>query len=120
MGGCDSCGSCGSCGGCANTLELTAGELAVLDKLSRIPFLPVARRADDMTPVYLEDTDYPKEEYSLILQCLEVKRLISLDYGAPLSGCDMDAYKGYPVHGSFALTERGQTVLDLLETQGIG
>jgi hypothetical protein len=37
----------------------------------------------------------------------------------PLKGFDMAAYKGYPVHGSFALTERGQTVLEMLERQGI-
>ena len=31
----------------------------------------------------------------------------------------MSAYTGYPVHGSIALTARGQTVLDMLEIQGI-
>ena len=31
----------------------------------------------------------------------------------------MSAYKGYPVHGNIALTERGYTVLDLLDKQGI-
>ena len=49
-------------------------------------FLPVARRADDMTPVYLEQQEYTKEEYSLILQALEQKGLISLDYEKPLAG----------------------------------
>lgn len=119
MSGCGSCGSCGGCGGCAGSLELTQGELSVLEKLSQIPFLPVARRRDDMVPVYLEDADYSPEQYSLILQCLQVKQLISLDYDKPLSGCDMTAYAAYPVHGSMALTQRGQTVLELLETQGI-
>ena len=60
-----------------------------------------------------------REEYSLILQCLEKKALISIDYGKPLVGADMSAYKGYPVHGSFALTERGQQVLEMLEVQGV-
>ena len=119
MSGCDSCGSCGSCGGCASRLELTEGELAVLEKLRCIPFLPVARRREDTIPVYLEDRDYSPEQYSLILQCLEVKRLISLDYDKPLSGCDMGAYAAYPVHGSMALTQRGQQVLDLLDRQGL-
>ena len=119
MGNCGTCGGCGNCGGCASSLELTQGELSVLEKLSQIPFLPVARRADDMTPVYLEDANHTKEEYSLILQCLEVKGLISISYDKPLSGCDMSEYSGYPVHGSFALTQRGQGVLELLETQGI-
>lgn len=111
-------GNCGSCGGCAKELLLTEGEIALLQKLGQIPFLPVARRADDMTPVYLEDDDHTREEYSLILQVLEKKALISLDYSAPLKGCDMSAYKGLPVHGSIALTQRGQTVLELLELQG--
>ena len=78
----------------------------------------MARNADDMTPIYLEDESYTKEEYSLILQVLEKKGLISLEYD-PLTGADMSAYKGYPVHGSMALTARGQTVVDLLDTQGI-
>ena len=112
-------GNCGSCGGCAKELVLTEAEIFVLNMLGQFPFLPVARRADDMTPVYLEDTRYSREEYSLILQCLEKKALISIDYDAPLVGADMSAYKGYPVHGSFALTERGQQVLEMLEVQGI-
>ena len=112
-------GNCGSCGGCAKELVLTEAEIFVLNMLGQFPFLPVARRADDMTPIYLEDTRYSREEYSLILQCLEKKALISIDYDAPLAGADMSAYKGYPVHGSFALTERGQQVLELLELQGL-
>ncbi len=112
-------GNCSSCGGCAKELTLTPQELLVLHKLGQIPFLPVARRSDDMTPVYLEDNDCTREEYSLVLQLLERKALISIDYRAPLKGMDMSAYKGFPVHGSFALTERGQSVLDMLEIQGI-
>ena len=116
MGNCN--GNCGGCTGCAKQLSLTEGELHILECLGQIPFLPVARKADDMTPIYLEDACYPKEEYSLILQVLEKKGLISIDYD-PLPGADMSAYKGYPVHGSMALTARGQTVVDLLDTQGI-
>lgn len=117
--GCNNCsGNCGSCSGCSATLELTEGEVRVLNALGQYSFLPVARRADDMTPVYLEEQEYTKEEYSLILQCLEKKKLIDLDYSAPLTGADMDAYKGYPVYGSIALTERGQNVLELLDLQG--
>ena len=112
-------GNCGSCGGCAKELTLTRQEINMLQKLGQIPFLPVARRADDMTPVFLEDTDYTPEEYSLILQVLEKKALISIDYDAPLSGASMDAYRDYPVHGSLALTARGQTVLDTLNIQGL-
>ena len=112
-------GNCGACSGCSKTLELTQKELDLLNTLAQIPFLPVARRADDMTPVYLEDTTYSKEEYSLILQVLEKKGLVDLDYGAALKGFDMAAYADYPVHGTLALTARGQTVVDLLDKQGI-
>ncbi len=115
--GCDH--NCGQCGGCAASLELTAGEVEFLRELGQFSFLPVARRADDMTPVYLEDGDRSREEYSLILQCLEKKGLIDLDYRAPLAGYGYGAYAGLPVHGTVALTHRGQTVVDLLEIQGI-
>lgn len=118
--GCEKCnGNCASCTGCAGALELTQQEIDMLTALGQYSFLPVARRADDMTPVYLEDDTYSKEEYSLILQCLEKKSLISLSYDRPLPGADMSAYTGYPVYGSMALTERGYAVLDLLEKQGI-
>ena len=118
--GCGKCsGNCASCTGCAGTLELTEQEIHVLQLLGQYSFLPVARRADDMSPVYLEDETYSQGEYSLILQCLEKKSLIGISYEKPLSGADMSAYQGYPVHGSIALTERGYNVLDLLEKQGI-
>ena len=112
-------GNCAACGGCAKELVLSRQEITMLRTLGQIPFLPVARKADDMTPVYLEDGAYAPEEYSLILQCLEKKGLISLDYDAPLTGASMEAYKGYPVHGSMALTHRGQQVLEMVEVQGI-
>ena len=112
-------GNCGACQGCGKALELTQAEVDFLNTLAQIPFLPVARKADDMIPVYLEETAYSKEEYSLILQVLEKKGLIDLDYNAPLKGFDMAAYTGYPVHGTVALTARGQTVVELLDKQGI-
>ena len=123
MGNCNacsgSCEKCNTCGGCGNGLELTGEEIQFLQELGQYSFLPVARRADDMTPVYLEQQEYTKEEYSLILQCLEKKGLIDLDYYSPLKGVDMAAYAGYPVHGSMALTLMGQSALDQLEKQGI-
>ena len=118
--GCEHCGgNCAACGGCAATLELTEGELRILQLLGQYSFLPVARRPDDMTPVFLEDDLYERDHYSLILQCLEKKQLIRIDYDAPLAGADMSAYQGLKVHGSMALTQRGYTVLDIWETQGI-
>lgn len=119
MDNCKGCsGNCGGCGGCGKQLELSRQEISFLEKLAEIPFLPVARKAGDMTPVFLEDEDCTIEEYSLILQILEKKMLISIDYDAPLKGADMSAYKGFPVHGSVGLTERGIGVLELLQTQG--
>ena len=112
-------GNCGSCGGCAKQLLLSGEEIAFLNTLGQIPFLPVARKADDMTPVYLEESTYDVPTYSMILQALEAKGLVDLDYGKPLGGFAMSAYQGYPVHGTVALTQRGQLVVDMLDKQGI-
>lgn len=119
MGCSGNCGSCGSCGGCARELVLSEPEIGFLRKLGQIPFLPVARKRENMIPVYLEENDRTVEEYSLLLQVLEKKGLISLDFDKPLKNFDDSAYAGYPVRGSMALTERGHTVLNLLERQGI-
>lgn len=114
MSNCDSCA--GGCGGCARELTLTAGELAVLQKLAQIPFLPISKKIDDASPIFLEDEDYSQEEYSLILQLLAKKSLISLDFDQPLK--NFIPCPDYPIHGSMALTARGQSVLELLEMQG--
>jgi hypothetical protein len=116
MGDCKGCS--GSCGGCGKVLQLSRGEIDLLRALGQYSFLPVARKADDMTPIYREETDYTEEEYSLSIQLLEKKSLIYLDY-TPLKGANMEQYPEYPVHGSMALTARGQQVLDLLELQGV-
>ena len=115
--GCEDCG--GGCGGCARELTLTEGELELLNLLAQIPFLPVARRIDDPAPVYLEDQARSPEEYSLILQCLEKKGLISLDFDRPLKNAAPGPYAAYPIIGSMALTARGQSVLELLDVRGI-
>jgi len=112
-------GNCGSCSGCARELTLTRQELSFLNALAQIPFLPVARNMGDLTPIYLEEGEDKMEEYSLILQCLEKKGLISLDYDKPLAGFEDSRYGAYPIRGSMALTERGHTVLALLEYQGV-
>ena len=110
-------GNCSACSGCARELVLTEKEMDFLNVLGQYAFLPVARTLGDLTPVYLEEGE--PEEMSLLLQCLEKKGLISLDFDKPLKGFDMSAYAAYPIHGSLALTERGQTVLELLDYQGI-
>ena len=120
MSGCGNCcGNCGSCAGSGSCMELTGGEIEMLLTLSQIPFLPVARKAGDDTPVYLEDTKKTQAEYSLILQCLEKRGLISIDYDKPLKHFDDAAYAAWPIRGSFALTQRGQQAVELLELQGI-
>jgi hypothetical protein len=115
--GCEHCG--GHCAGCGSSMELTEGELHILRLLGQFSFLPVARKREDMTPYYREDAVYDEALYSRILQHLEVKKLICIDYDAPLSGADMGSYSDLPVHGSMALTARGYGVLELLELQGI-
>lgn len=120
MGNCGNCsGNCSGCAGCGGCLELTEGEVKMLLTLGQIPFLPVARKMGEDIPVYLEESEYSVEEYSLILQCLEKRGLISIDYTLPLKGFDDAAYAAYPIRGSFALTGRGQQVVELLEMQGI-
>ena len=119
MRGCQSCGgSCGSCSGCG-ALELTVGEVEMLQTLAQIPFLPIARRIDDPAPIYLEEEAYTVEEYSLILQCLEKRGLISLDFDRPLTHFNDQAYNAYPIRGSMALTARGQSVVEMIELQGM-
>lgn len=115
-GNCGAC--CGSCGGCARELVITEKELDFLRELGQVAFLPVARSMGDLTPVFLEAGEENREEYSLLLQCLEKKGLLSLDFDKPLRGFDDRAYAAWPIRGSMALTERGQRVLELLEYQG--
>ena len=107
-------GNCASCSGCARELVLTEAEVAFLEELAQIPFLPVARHMGEDKPAFPEK-DTP--EMTLLLQCLEKKGLISLDYDLPIRGCD---YGSYPIRGSLALTQRGQSVLELLQIQGLG
>ena len=109
-------GNCASCSGCARELELTPAELEFLNNLGQVAFLPVARNMGDLNPVFPED---PSEETGLLLQCLEKKGLVSLDYHRPMKGYSHPDYDRFPIRGSMALTERGHKVLELLEYQGI-
>lgn len=111
-GGCGGC--CGSCGGCDKAMVLAQEEIDLLLQLAQIPFLPVARRADSDEPKCFE---YGAD--TLVLQCLEKCGLISIDYDMPLKGGYSSDYDPYPVRGSFALTAKGQQVLEILEIQGI-
>ena len=112
MGTCG--GNCGNCSGCARELVLSEAEIDFLRRLGEVAFLPVARKMGDLTPFYPEDGP---ENMSLILEVLEKKGLISLDYDKPLTG--FAGYGDYPIKGSMALTQRGQQVLELMEYQGV-
>ena len=112
---CGGCTSCGSCGGCGRSLALTEPELRLLRLFSQLPFLPAARKASDEVPVFLEEGD--PAENSAALACLEKKGLIDIDYHCPLKGFDYTPWPRH-LHGSAALTARGQEVLDTLSIQG--
>ena len=117
MSHCEHCsGDCTHCAGCGAAYVLNEGELAVLRLLGQMAFLPVARRADDLTPIYCGEGVYSREEYSIILQCLEKKNLITIDFDQPLKG--FDGYENYPLKGSAGLTLQGQQVLAVLDVQG--
>jgi len=123
MGSCGNCSGncsgCPGCSGCGGQLELTEGEIRMLLTLAQIPFLPVARKMGEDVPMYLEETEYTPEEYSLILQCLEKRGLISIDYDLPLKGFSGKTYENYPIRGSLALTAKGQQAVEVLEMQGL-
>ena len=110
-------GNCASCSGCARELTLTQPEIDFLNRLAQYAFLPVARKLGDLEPVYLEEGD--PDQMGMILQVLEKKGLISLDFDKPLRGFCDEAYSAYPVRGSMGLTERGQKVLEMMEYQGV-
>lgn len=122
MGNCASCSGCGGgcsgCNGCARELTLTREEMDFLQILAQFPFLPVGRALDSVTPVYLEEGEDSGAHYSRLLELLEKKGLISLDYDLPLKGYSQAWYLACPLRGSMALTQRGQQVLELLEYQG--
>ena len=119
MNNCGHCGGdCSHCAGCGASLTLTLAELEFLKKLGEFAFLPVARMPEDETPVFLGDEEHSREEYSLILQCLEKKALISIDYDKPLKGFCYDPAFHRLYQGSTGLTARGQQVLEILEIQG--
>lgn len=117
--GCGGCGGCGSCG-CCNRREmiLTPPEAALLRRLGEVAFLPVARRYDSETPVYLEEADYSPGEWGEALAWLQLKGLVTLDYDMPLTNFDYAAYGDCPLHGSAALTAAGQEAVEVLELRG--
>ena len=118
MSHCGNCsGDCSHCGGCGASYVLTQAEVEFLQLLGQVAFLPVARRADDLTPIYCGEGEHTASDYSAILQCLDKRNLIDIDFYSPLKG--FDGYGNYPLKGSCGLTLQGQQVLEMLEIQGI-
>ncbi len=115
MPNCDNCsGTC--CGSCGGAYVLDEGEIVLLRRLAEIAFLPVSRRADSGEPIYREDERF---DYTLALQCLEKRGFVSIDYDQPLKDLRCPTYAAAPVHGSVALTARGQEILDAMDWFGV-
>ena len=113
------CGSCGSCGGSGGReLWVTPGEIELLERFAQYAFLPVARKWDSETPVYLEDGPEKAVLWGDLLTAMQFKGLISIDYDLPLAGFDYAGSEGYPCRGSMALTAEGQRAIEILEIQG--
>ena len=102
--------NCGSC--CHGPIELTELEVRLLVLLGQVAFLPMARKPADEYPVCMELSGWDPVQTGLALACLEKRGLVDLSYDGPLKGADMSAYAGYAVHGSAALTARGQEAAD--------
>lgn len=110
------CGAC--CGGCCSKqLILSPAEAELLEQFAVTPFLPVACSGDSETPIYLEENTEQPEVYSAALTALYQKGLIRIDYDIPLTNFDYAAYQNYPIHGSMALTQAGQDVVEQLEME---
>ena len=78
MSKCESCGGCsGGCSGAVWSWSLRKREIRFLHRLGECAFLPVIQEKE--APVFPEE---PGKE--LLLQILEKKGLISLDYDKPL------------------------------------
>ncbi len=104
------------CGGCrGGDVSLTKEELDFLLRFCSLPFLPFGAKAAGLDPVFYDGF----EKISETLTWLMLKGLISLDYDIPLKNYDYAEYSAYPVHGSMALTARGQAALDAYEIQGV-
>ena len=116
-----SCGGCRQtdCGGCPSqngTLFLTQEELEALLRFSQLPFLPVARRAGGESPLLLDEPRDPSLDAAL--EGLRQKGLVQVDEDLPLSNFNYAPFGDFAHRGSAALTQTGQTALELLEIQG--
>ena len=99
MSGCENCSGCSGCtsgcSGCGGALTLTPQERDFLMELAQTPFLPVARKASEETPVYLEAGEENREAFAALLLSMERKGLVSLDYDIPMNQYPA-GYEAYP------------------------
>ena len=116
-GGCGQGGGCNGCGGCGHggVLTLTHVQLNVLARFAVMPFYPAGYQLPHDDPTCL---DFSMEEQDA-LRALVAMGLLSSDPFEPISGADLSAYAGFRLHGSVALTKRGQQVVELMDVQGI-
>ena len=120
-----SCGDCGGCGGCpsggcgSGELYLTQLECTILTRFAEMPFYPVGHDVALSRPVCLE-WDEPEGDVSAALESLKRKGLVEINADEPLRGFSYGGYEKFPRRGSMALTARGQSVLELMDIQGIG
>lgn len=96
-------------------IPLSPAEKELLKQFAVTPFLPVA--SNGQFPVCNEFSIETHEAGSL-LQKLEKRGLIRIDYDIPLIGYDYSIYNEYSLCGSMALTGLGQDMLDDLEFEG--
>ena len=115
MAHCERCsGNCNSCNGCGGSLVMTQEEITLLETFADLPFQPILRLPSQELPISPENIS---QEQSQVLACLEKKGLIDIDFHCPLKGFDYTPWPRH-LHGSAALTTRGQDVLETLSIQG--
>ena len=117
--GCGHSPCSGNCRGCSKELELTQMEVNLLRLFAQIPFLPVAQRQESGPPLFMGDSIGPAEILGPVITALQQKQLSQLDYDLPLANYSYSDYEPCIRKGSMALTAKGQTVVELLEIQGI-
>lgn len=96
-------------------IPLSPMEKEILKQFAVTPFLPIA--SNGHFPVCYEFSISTPEAGNL-LQKLEKRGLIRIDYDIPLSGYDYSKYSDYSLCGSMALTGLGQDMLDDMEFEG--
>ncbi len=125
-GGCSGSNGIHNCGCQDRTIYITEDEKTFLTRLSQFAFLPLARfvmlssQTDDavsiaLAPVYLNDKDDSSDTVKNngeLLQSLEDKYLITLDYDLPLKNGDYSMYEESGLYRDFRETARAGVIQD--------